>query len=142
MVPGFRQRITKRLDDLLWRRDFDSAEFVMGIIAMIWGLWLLNPAWDSYVSTPSYAPLETLAPEWIVGVGMFMVGAAQIVALLLEARSWRRATALMMVSAWVFIGVTFGYANIASTEGPVCLTYALAEIWAFLRLNRATTTTP
>ena len=108
----------------------------MGVVSMIWGTWLLNPYWNSFASTPSYAALAVLAPEWLAGLAMLTVGVAQILALIFDVRSWRRATALIMVAFWMFLSVTLGYANIASTAGPVYLAFALAEMWAFVRLGR------
>jgi len=128
--------VTRRLDDLLWRRDFDSAEFLTAMIAVVWGLWLLNPAWITYTVSPSYAALALLVPEEILGAAMVVVALSQIVALLIDARCWRRVTALMMAAAWMFAGISFLWSNVPDSSGPTYVLLALAETWAFLRLGR------
>jgi len=135
---GHRPRawITQRLDDLLWRRDFDSAEFLTASIAVVWGLWLLNPLWTTYTVSPSYAALALLVPEEVLGTGMVIVAISQIIALIFDARAWRRVTALAMAGAWTFAGISFLWSNVPDSSGPTYVLLALAETWAFLRLGR------
>lgn len=107
----------------LWRiarySEFHLLEMFMGLGAIGWGIWLLNPAWQSFGSTPTFRAMASRAPEEVWGLLMLLVGCGQIVAAAAEAHTARRTLAQVAAWFWLFVSIQIGIANIASTGAVI-----------------------
>lgn len=72
-------------------------EWMFAAMMTVWGLWLLNPYFTTFTS-PSYAPLATLFPEWVWGAWSVSIGTVRLIALYINGR-YRRTPILRIVCA-------------------------------------------
>ena len=128
-------KLTERLDEILWRKDFEFCEVVSGLAALGWGIWLAFP-WDTFSSTASFRVMDALMPEPLWAAVMLWIGITQLGALYLDHRKPRRWSALGAVAAWAFIAVMLGSANWRGTGVIVYPVLTLCAAWAYLRLGR------
>ncbi len=134
-TPNLHERLVARLDEILWKRDFEFAELLSGLTAALWGLWLLLP-WDTFEPSPGFSVMRVLAPEWGWGLVMTFIGISQLYALLIDERRPRLNFSLMASAAWVFIATAVGWANPTGTGVIIFSMFALSAFWAFLRIGR------
>ena len=92
---------------------------VTAVFAVIWGLFTLNPYADAFAKNPTlYAPMASIAPEWVWG-GLFVAVGCGSVALGLSGR--RAAEALTLAVAFsLFVTLYF----IADPSSPAWALYA------------------
>lgn len=107
-------------------------EFMSGLAMALWGLWLLIP-WVTF-STPAYAFMYNLAPEWIWGAAMLVLGATQLSYVLLGNIQHRKWSMQIATLVWLFIAVNFAIARIESTAVPIYSVFSLLCYWASTKL--------
>lgn len=137
LEPTLRQRMTARLDELLWRKDFEFCEVLSGVVALGWGIVLLMP-WSTFSTSPSFNAMA-YAPEWLWGFLLLWIGLTQLGALLLDHRRPRRWSALGATFIWVFLSVGFFVSNPYGTGVVVYPALAASAGWAYLRIGRTPT---
>lgn len=106
---------------------------ISGAGAFFWGLWILMPH-DTFPTSISYNVMASLAPEWVWGLVVMVVGAAQI-ATTLSTRGWKlRASAnFATFVTWVFIATMFIVSNWLSTATVIYPLLAAVAFGSFFR---------
>lgn len=127
-------QFAQRLREIVLDYDFEFAELLCGTASMLWGLWVWLPWWDVYKSAVTFHILAQLADEWIVGVVALVVGVGQLLALLADARFWRKQLSFLSFLGWSFIAVLFLLASYRSPDGLIYGCLALSAAWGFLRI--------
>lgn len=116
--------------------EIELVEIMSGIAAFSWGLWLINPAFNSFASTKTFDTMAMLAPEWMWGIAMMLIGFFQVESVLSHRLSRRKTTSIILSTMWIFITALFAYANVASTATVIYGTFAFFTIWSYLRLSQ------
>lgn len=134
------QRVAFRVAQRLWwvvaRSEFYILEALVGLGAAGWGLWLANPYWHSFASSPSYEAMAHYAPEEVWGLALLALGLAQVGAAGAQLLLARRILSLLAVFVWLFVSVMFVSANVASTASVMYpVLEALPNVIIFLRLS-------
>jgi hypothetical protein len=128
-------RFVSWLRELLVNTDFQATEAQAAIIAIGLGGGLLNPYTDTFVSSPSFAAMAALAPEWVWGLALFGVGVVHLAAMIRRAYHWRRAMMFVFAVLWAFMAAMFLLSN-PSGWGPVLYgILAGSSGWAYWRLS-------
>lgn len=125
----------RRLRALLASYDFEPAEFLVGAACLGWGVWLLNPLWDTFGGSPTFAAMAQAAPEWAWGVFMALLGGMALAGMLWDRMALRRAASFGLAMAWAFVAATFWQSNLPSTGSVTYPLLALAAVWSFWRMR-------
>ena len=131
MIP----KTMTRIGLFLFYRQYEVGELLLGLLGVIWGLWILNPFIDPF-ELEFYNSFLCLAPGWVWGLGVFLIGLFTIIAAVCKHKYYFRATALLInIFLWSFIASRFLVAVYASTGFPVYFIVALTAVWLYLRLT-------
>lgn len=136
MTRNVMKTFTKRFKDALITYEIELVEIMSGIAAIAWGVWLINPTLHTFQSSDTFATMRLIAPEWIWGVVMILVGFLQVESVLSHKISRRKHTSFMLAVMWIFITALFAHANIASTGIAIYGVFATATVWGYLRLSQ------
>lgn len=129
------QYMLARLWWILHDSDPDFLELFSGALGFLWGLWLLIPTWDTFNTTPSFAAMAALAPEWLWGSVIMGGGLLQVAMTIwgsLRLRSWATLGALL---TWGFIATMLAISNFRATGGVVYFSICFSQVWAYLRIG-------
>ena len=111
-------------------------EFLCGLQAVLWGIWIFNPWWDSFPASTAYRFMAQLAPEALWGLIVLALGLAQwLAALTGRLLPIRRAIAVSAIFVWVTITLSFAFGNVRSTAMPNSAIAAIFNILAFAEIN-------
>lgn len=124
----------QRLRAILFNRDFEFSELLNGVMATALGAWLLLP-FQTFTSTPTFGAMRDLAPEWLWGCGIVIIGLAQLVGLIADWWRWRRQVALASIFVWASLSTLVVFSNPASPDAAMYLVLSLSVGWAYLRLR-------
>jgi hypothetical protein len=133
--PQLHVSLVHRLTDILFRRDFEFAELHSALAMLGWGLWVLNPFWDTFGSSISFRVMAAVAAEVAWGCGMTGLGIAQLVVLLMRSRTGRRVAAGIASITWLCISILLMLGNITSTASVIYPLLACSAGWSYLRLS-------
>lgn len=129
------QTTIKRVGFFLFYRQYEIGDILLGILGILWGLWVANPLMDT-LALESYAGFISVVPEWVWGIGMLVLGIFTLTAAVCKHRYYFRAiTLLLNVLIWSFISFQFLMGAPANTGFVVYLVVALDSVWAYLRLT-------
>jgi hypothetical protein len=133
---GRLMRPVLRLQALLVDYDFEFAELLTGVIAGLWGIWLMMPQWHTFASTPTFkALIDVGLPEWFWGGFIGTIGLIQLVGLLWNYYRIRRAATFAACLVWIFLSAMFISANIASTGTIIYPALSFTAAWAYWRMG-------
>lgn len=120
----------------LGRADSQLAEVLNASILLCWGGWLLMP-WSTFAAAPaSFGLMARCAPEWLWGLLPALCGLGQILAVLLDAKRWRRRAMLASAACWAFLAGWFiaqDWRLIATALYPM---HALGQALLYLQAGR------
>lgn len=118
---------------ILMQKQTEVSEFLLGLAALLWGAWLLNPAWNTFYLF-SYTSFLHIASENVWGIALVVIG---IVAIIASTTKWfkvRRLMALIQLSLWAFVAVTFASSAPQNTSIAVYIVLSLAAFWAYIKI--------
>lgn len=110
-------------------------EVLCAVQAIMWGFWIGNPWWQSFAVSQAYVWMNALAPEWIWGWGVGLLGLAQLIAVWRRRLRWRYALALLGIFVWILIAVAFALGNWRSTAMLNSSFFALAQALNYVELE-------
>lgn len=121
-----------RLRELFVRSEYDIVEFIVGLSAVMWGIWVGNPFWDAFLVAPHPHFLE-IAPEWFWGTMVGVVGGAQVAAVTIDTYKIRKLVAFVSLCTWIFILCTFGAQRILGPATSLYFVITFTQAWVYLR---------
>lgn len=126
----------QKLKHALISYEIELVEIMSGIAAVCWGLWLINPLFVTFDSSQTFYAMAMLAPEWMWGWAMLVIGFFQVESVITHSLSRRKKTSLILSIMWIFITAIFAYANVRSTAIAIYGTFAFFTVWSYLRLSQ------
>ena len=129
-------KYSKKIQKALITYDIELVEIMSGVASLSWGLWLLNPIFNTFVSAPTFNTMSSIAPEWLWGFAMFVIGIIQIESVLSHSLRRRKLSSIILATMWIFITSVFAHANISSTGVVIYGTFAIFTVWSYLRLSQ------
>lgn len=129
------QRMAERFYQLVFKREIDFPEVVMGLAIALWGVQLLLP-WETFTAAASFGVLRAVWPHTETGWGvMFLAFGLFNIAAYFSGHLYARILASLFVSsAWAFIAGAFGYVNPSGTGVVIYAVVSVTSTWVFLRL--------
>jgi hypothetical protein len=127
-------KLLDRLLDLVYRRDFEYAELQGGCIALLWGVWLLNP-WVRIFVDDGWNRAGGFAPERAWGAALGVIGLCQLLALLRMSYRWRRIGALSAAAVWLALGVLLAMERPYRLAVPSAWMFFIGASWGYLRIG-------
>jgi len=126
-------KLMDRVIDLVYRRDFEYAELQGGWVALLWGLWLLNPWIDVFAD--GWTHIAAIAPDHVWGAALVVIGAGQLISLLLHQYACRRIFALSAAAMWMALGVLLGMDRFYRLAVPSSWMFFIGAAWGYLRIG-------
>lgn len=130
------KNVYAKLKHALVTYEIELVEIMSGIAAVSWGVWLINPALDTFITSYTFYTMAAVAPEWLWGTCMIVIGVAQVESVISHKLVRRKVSSLMLSIMWMFISAVFLYANVASTAGVIYSVFAFFTAWSYLRLSQ------
>jgi hypothetical protein len=127
--------ISHRLREIFFYNDYDPVEFIIGVATVVWGAWVGNPFWDAFSIAPHAQFLE-LAPEWVWGLFIGVLGGVHLTAVTVDVIKLRKQVAFLSFLSWLFILLTFGVERIYGPATSLYFIITLAQAWVYLRYAR------
>ena len=110
-------------------------ELLSALAAILWGFWILNPAWDTFPTSLAFRMMARIASEEIWGEAVLLLGLAQLVVILRFGKRTRRVFAFISIFTWVTISTFFFIGNFSSTAGPTYSVIAMIATLAYIELG-------
>lgn len=129
------QRFWQWFTRVLRETDPTFAEFQTGFLALLWGLWLLNPHWFVFDTSPSFRAMEQVAPEWQWGGAITAVALIHVCGIAWHSLRLRSVAAALVCLLWIFIAAPIIYANPRSTATIIYPWLAFTAAWTYWRLT-------
>lgn len=109
------------------------AEFLMGTTAFLWGIWLINPFWDTF-DLPSFAGFASLGSELLWGTIYAVIGLIVVIASMTPYQKVRQFMAFVQMIIWVFAATGFALDVPQNTAVPVYIMLSIISFWLYIRL--------
>jgi hypothetical protein len=109
-------------------------EFVPAVFLILWGVWVMNPFWDTFVVSGSYALMAKLAPEWLWGAVFLFIGIVQMFALFTPRLKLRLYTSFSSILILSTLAIFSGVGNYRSTGMIGAISIAVCEWFAYTEL--------
>lgn len=108
-------------------------ELLGALWAITWGVWVGNPIWDVFPSSPTFRVLGLVAPESVWGIIVAGVGSAALLAVYVDNLLWRYRVSAAAFLLWSFITLLFIISNPSSTA---TITYGMMAIMSGLVMGK------
>lgn len=128
--------VYQKLKHVLITYEIELVEIMSGFAALCWGIWLINPLLNTFITSDTFDTMAMIAPEWLWGLSMVTIGFAQVESVISHKLARRKISSLILSVMWMFITTIFLYSNIASTAGIIYGTFAFFTAWSYLRLSQ------
>jgi hypothetical protein len=109
-------------------------EFLSALYLLGWGLWILNPWAESFVSSSIYRQMALLAPEWMWGIVVSAIGLFQMIAICTDNCRLRAAASVISMFTLVSMSLLVLYGNPASTAGVTYMVIAICSWFGFTEI--------
>ena len=90
-------------------------EFIPALYLVWWGVWVANPFWNTFTTSSVYSTLAELAPEWMWGTTVLVIGILFIIFLFGDNLQIRLVLTLLSCFTFMVLCITYALGNIAST---------------------------
>jgi hypothetical protein len=117
--------------------ELHYAEYILAGVAVLWGVWLLNPWGVSFGTTKTFQIMAAMAPEEVWGGALALTGLTLIYGLRRDLRWLRRRACFYLFVLWLLVAVATLIANPLSSAFPSYLGYSCLCLFAYLRLSGA-----
>lgn len=129
--------------------DSEPLEIQSGLIAVLWGVWLVSPSWHSFASCPHlYTVMASIMGERAWGVLLLSVGSLQLLAVWMgsvlhqtDRARWqrrftlRRLMALLAMLTWLFVALVFATGDWPAPSAVLYVATAFSAMVTYLRLS-------
>lgn len=116
---------------LLWNAHIEVVDLFLAWVMFAWGLWVMLPF--NTFRIESFREFAAYFPEPVWGVVYMLAGLAGIIGVLTYNYSIRRIHSVVAIFLWLFICVAFVSSNPATTGVVTYGSFALAQMWLFVR---------
>ena len=102
-------------------------ELICAIEAILWGTWLLVP-WDMFSASKTFRFMNTIAPEWVWGLTVCLLGVCQLCGLLVKSYKTRRLAAVLSIFTWTLVSIAVIAGNYQSTATIIYPVFVVMSI--------------
>ena len=97
----------QRLHWILFHSEGALAELFLALISVTWGLWVASPFWSAFSASSSFRVMAEIAPEWVWGAVMTVVGLLKIHSIVSQNYRLKRIAFTVSLFVWSSIGISF-----------------------------------
>jgi hypothetical protein len=105
--------------------NWELVEIVLGIMALIWGLFILGPA-ATFLLVSNYSAM--IFPEWLWGTVFTLYGIISIVANVKHYHYIRRSNTIIGIIIWFLLGHFNFIGNAATAVGPIWIFISILSL--------------
>jgi hypothetical protein len=109
-------------------------EFFPALFEVLWGLWILNPFENTFKITTAYRVMASIAPEWVWGTVILLIGIFQLVVIFTPNLRLRLASSVACLFVFIVLALLILAGNVGSVTIPSYLVFALCEWFAYTEL--------
>jgi hypothetical protein len=124
-----------RFIDALFRPINTSAVILLGVYTVLWGLWMANPAWQTFSVSGTYSQMERVAPEWAWGLVALVCGACVIYGAIKPSYKTLTRGALVGGMHWANVSLFFFLGDFRGTGGITAGTFAIYALYIYLNIK-------
>ena|SRR3990167_8718359 len=108
--------------------DTTLVELFMGVVAILWGVWVALP-FDIFYTSPVYYAMTKMAPEIVWGLMFVFFGGVLLIAVIINMPAIKRFRLYQGMSAiWIFLASAFVLGNWRSTATPIYNVFAITAV--------------
>ena len=122
------------LKEILNNHDIEPIELLLGLLSVMFGIWILNPYTNTFNTVSSFRVISNIFNESVFGSIMFAVGLIQLYCIFRDHYKIEKNIAILSAVIWSFITVSFIYSNVAAVGIPIYLLFTISNLWVFYRL--------
>lgn len=115
----------------LFLYDTEPLETWLDIAIGSWGLYILLP-FDTFASSPTYAAIHGLVPEYALGIVMLTMAIAQFYGIG-SSHMMRRYALLAQSTLCLFIMLTFVFSNVQTTGIPTFFALSMGCLFSYIK---------
>jgi hypothetical protein len=123
----------KRLHYILFHSEGALTEFFLGIISLVWGLWVLSPWWNAFDGQVAFAVMQQIAPEWVWGCVMTIVGVLKVATILSEQPKAKQYVFLVSLFVWSCVAISFVASSPFAVGSPIYILFVFANAFCIWR---------
>lgn len=97
------------------------------LAAVLWGLWIINPMWNSFVVSQAYSVMALIAPEELWGGFVLAIGVFGMFANLTGRVRLQLISGVLLMAVWTTLTITFAFGALSSTAS---INYVVAGLLA------------
>jgi hypothetical protein len=127
----------KRLHWILFHSEGALTEMFLGLISLVWGIWVLSPFWDAFSSNYAFRVMAATAPEWAWGGAMTAMGLFKIYTILSERKSLKKLAFLISIFLWSCVAISFINAAPLAVGAPIYSLIVIANAFCVWRCGAA-----
>jgi nitrate reductase gamma subunit len=109
-------------------------EYVCAFAAILWGLWVVNPFWNTFDPTKSsvFRSMSEVAPEWVWGLVILLIGILQFVSRRTMNIKFRSISSFLAMFVWITLSIFYLMGNYASPGISMYVIYTAMNYIVFL----------
>lgn len=118
---------------LVLTKQAEVSEMLVSAVMFFWGVWLLNPYWDTF-SLAVFAGFPQFGSEELWGGLYAFVGLLGIICAATRKIRVRKAVILLQIAMWAFVATAFVTARPETTAVPVYVMMSVISFWLYIKL--------
>lgn len=107
-----------------------TLELLTNLFSFVWGLWVINPYFNTFDSAPIFGIMRDVAPEPIWGFAFFITGLTGMIFFKTELLKIRLATNTMSMFLFITLSILMGVSDIRNTACPIYGIVALCSYFS------------
>ncbi len=89
--------------------------YLLNLYTTLWGIWVANPAWDTFSKSKIYSSLGDLFPEYVWGGAALLIGILSVYAVTRNRYTFLRLLSKLGSVLWLVISLLYLSADYSST---------------------------
>jgi len=127
------RKVIEQVTLFVIKKQAEIGEFLLSFFMIVWGLWLLNPFWETF-SLPSFAAFLMIADESVWGIVALLIGIGTLVSAGVKVYLARRIMIFLNIFWWTFVSTMFLIAVPENTAAPIYMMLAILSFWRYIKL--------
>ena len=94
-------------------------ELVCAIEAILWGFWVGNTIWDVSATSRTWSIMTKIAPEWLIGLIVFVLGLLQLISIIFNYYTFRQWLSIIAIFIWTTVSLAFIFSDYRATATAI-----------------------
>lgn len=111
------------------------ASSILGMLTLMWGIWIVNPFWSVFASANVWHRAMQFAPEWAWGTWATVAGGAILFALFKGSTKWVARTLGFGIWHWWTVSGMLWWGDWQNTAGLTYMFIAIYTTFSYLNIK-------